>query len=312
MWATSGEQLEQHSAERIDVGCGGQRVTTDLLGACVLRSEGADIAAREGQRVVARVRAYELGDAEIEQLRGAVGGDQDVAGFDVAVNHQIFVRVLHRVAQLAEEREPVVDRGAAGVAPGGDRFALDVLHDQKRPAVGGDAAVEQRRDVGVLEIREDLSLATESGERELGIQSALDQLDRDPLSVFVGPHSFVDRAHAAHADDADDLVRAEALADEAIGLGLAVVDTGGEWGVKGDPWLVGGRDQLLDLLAGGRVPRGGVREKGVSLCRGLVHGRVKELADTAQPFRCVGHRESKRGRVRALWRAMPARTASRV
>jgi len=50
------------------------------------------------------------------------------------VDDPLLVRVLHRLADLYKELQPVVDRQAVAVAVLGDRDALDQLHDEVGPA----------------------------------------------------------------------------------------------------------------------------------------------------------------------------------
>ena len=46
----------------------------------------------------------QLGDAEVEQLGHAVGGDQDVARLQIPVDHQVLVGEMDGGAHLPEER----------------------------------------------------------------------------------------------------------------------------------------------------------------------------------------------------------------
>ncbi len=56
-------------------------------------------------------------------------------------------------------------RGTASLlAVGCEAGALDVLHHQKREPIGGDAAIEQRNDVGMSQRREDLTLGPEAAQ----------------------------------------------------------------------------------------------------------------------------------------------------
>ena len=127
--------------------------------------------------------------------------DQDVRGLDVAVHHQVLVRVLHRGADLAEEVDPGVEPQAVPVAVLVDGRALDVLHDQVRPAVVGRAAVQQARDAGVVEGGQDLAFGAEPG-REVGaVRPVAQDLEGDLLLVgVVGAHREVHGAHAAFAE----------------------------------------------------------------------------------------------------------------
>ena len=89
--------------------------------------------------------------------------------------------------------------------------AVDELHHQVRPAVAGDAAVEQPGDVGMDEAGEDAALGEEPlVQRIVGVARA-DQLDGDAMfEVGAGPLGEIDRAHAAAADLRDDAVGADA------------------------------------------------------------------------------------------------------
>ena len=78
-----------------------------------------------------------------------------------------LMRVLHRVADLAEQLEPRVDVQRALVAEAVDRRALHVLHHEVRTPVGSHAAVEQPRDAGVLERGEDLPLLLEAARQDV-------------------------------------------------------------------------------------------------------------------------------------------------
>ena len=60
--------------------------------------------------VLARLGIEELGDAEVEQLDGAVACHQDVRRLEVAVHDQVAMGVLHGVAELQEQLEPRLDR----------------------------------------------------------------------------------------------------------------------------------------------------------------------------------------------------------
>ena len=63
------------------------------------------------------------------------------------------MRVGDRGADLAEELQPLGDVERSAVAVLVDRLPFDVLHHEVRQAVLGRAAVEQARDVRVIEAR---------------------------------------------------------------------------------------------------------------------------------------------------------------
>ena len=97
--------------------------------------------------------------------------------------------------------------------------AFDVLHDEIRQAVVGRVAVQQVRDVRVIEARKDLPLVAEAAQHGLRIHAALDELDRDLFLVLpVGAPGEIDGAHAAAADALRDFVVADDRSDQPVGL----------------------------------------------------------------------------------------------
>ena len=115
------------------------------------------------------------------------------------------------LGDLQEELDRLLRRDRAAVDPIGERLPLDQLHDQKgspRLVVRGLEAIK-RRDVRVVERRQDPRLPFEAGEA-LGIVRDLlqQQLDRDlsPESRVAGAK---DLSHAAHAECGDDFVLPE-------------------------------------------------------------------------------------------------------
>ena len=66
------------------------------------------------------------------------------------MHDQVPVGEADRLADLAEELQPLADRQPLLVAIARDGHAIDVLHDEVRQPVVGDTAVQQRGDVRVL------------------------------------------------------------------------------------------------------------------------------------------------------------------
>ncbi len=146
--------------------------------------------------MLAAFGAEHFGDTEIQQLGLAVARDQDVARLQVAVNDQVLMCVLHSGAYADEEFESLGDVEVILVAVSVDRRAINVLHHQVRPSVGGGASVEQARDVGMVKIRQHLAFVSKAGEDLVGVHAAFDQLDRNLLVVLlVGAFGEPDRAH---------------------------------------------------------------------------------------------------------------------
>ena len=159
--------------------------------------------------------AEKLGDAEVEQLRFALLRDENVRRFQIAMNDKVLMRVGDRRADLAEERQALGRGQRVRVAVGVDRFAVHVLHDEVGQAVVGRSAVDQARDVRMIELRQDLPFVAKTAEDVVGIEPAPNELDRNFLAIFVvGSRRQINGAQTAPADFADDLVGAELPANE--------------------------------------------------------------------------------------------------
>ena len=97
------EQLVEHDAGRKHVGPAVDLAARHLFGRHV---EGAaQHAARAGHR-----RRGDLGDAEIQQLHGAVVEQPDVGRLDVAVDDALLVRVVQAGEQLRDDVELLHER----------------------------------------------------------------------------------------------------------------------------------------------------------------------------------------------------------
>ncbi len=276
----AGEQLVEHDAERVDVGRRRDLVAQDLLRRRVGRRERSEGGLR--LPVVASERVVEdLRQPEVHELGFAFGGDEHIRRLDVAVHDQLAVRVGHRAADLQEERDarPRIEAVSRGI--GDERLAGHVLHHEEGFAVGGDAAIEQPRDVRVRERRQDLALAAKVG-FEIGRRhGAPDHLQRDVVAVLpVGAPREEHRAHAAAAELPHDLVGAHARAGGCRAptqppphpLGLAFDRAVG---------VVGLREQGCHLSPQHVVVAAGLVEEGLPLTRRQVHGGVERRLQAA-------------------------------
>jgi hypothetical protein len=136
-----------------------------------------------------------------------------VGGLEIAVDHKVAMGVLHGVGRLGEYVEPLLGGETPFVAVAVDRLAVDVLHRDVGAAAGVHPSVEQLRDVGVVQVREDLPLLLEAAQRVGSEPIAGDQLQRDVLrEAAVRALRQVDGRHAAAAEEPDDAVRPDAFA----------------------------------------------------------------------------------------------------
>ena len=172
----------------------------------------------------------------------------------------------------------------------GQRLPLDVLHDEVRTPVRRRAAVEQPRDVRMIERRDDLSLGPEAPDEILAVHAALHQLQRDPLAVrVVGAHGQKDRAHAAASDLLQDLVRADLGADVVV---ASVLSRGavGHCAAHGALTLRVGMafEQLPDVAKQLRVVSTGARDKRNARVFGQRDGFGKDVLDPRPALRIHG------------------------
>ena len=126
------------------------------------------------------------------------------------MHDQGLVSVLHAVAHAQEQAQARRQVECVAAREVGDRFAVDVLHHEVGRAGLVDAAVDQARDVGVLELGEDLAFLAETPHQPWRRPGEL--LDRHALlelavAALGQPHF----AHAADAECTHDAPIAEAL-----------------------------------------------------------------------------------------------------
>ena len=149
------QQLVKDHAERVDVGARVDGLALHLLRRHVRRR--ADHAARRGQALLV---VDELGDSEVEDLRLAAIGDQDVVGLDVAVDDAEVVRDADRRKELLQEVDRHIDAETSVlIEPRPHRAALDPLHDNEEhgPVLvevvdADDSGMVERRDGGRLTV----------------------------------------------------------------------------------------------------------------------------------------------------------------
>ncbi len=202
----SGEQFEEQAADGVQVGALVQAAAQGLFGGEVLR--GADHHA--GLRHGGDAGLHGAGDAEVHHLHHTAAGDHHVAGLDVAVHQARLVAGRERGQHVPGDLQRPV--GGHGPVPGdvrgqdvAQRPPLDVLHDDVRHRAAVEvvlAGVEDRDDVGVVELGHGLRLAAEAlAEGLLGAQVGVQGLDGDG-AVQHRVVRQVDRGHAALTEQA--------------------------------------------------------------------------------------------------------------
>ena len=120
---------------------------------------------------------------------------------EIAMDDEVLMREVHRLADLANEVEPIGDRQLRRVAMPVDRLPLDIFHDEVGQPVRRGSAVEQLCDVGVVDAGKDLALAPETANDLVVLGAGSEQLDRDLLPVLVVvADGQEDRAHATASE----------------------------------------------------------------------------------------------------------------
>ena len=196
----AGEQLVQDHTKRIHIGpcVDVEPGHLGLLGAHVLG--GADQRPELGvQRPLGQRLGRGLRHAEVDDLgyRATVlQGHHHVRGFQIAVNDAPLVGVLHALADLDEQIEPLANRQRVAGAVGRDRLPPDILHNEVRAALRRGARVEHMGDSRVIHQREGLSLGLKPRHHLRRVHPCFDDLQRD-----LTPHGprLLGQPHLPHA-----------------------------------------------------------------------------------------------------------------
>ncbi len=234
----AGGHFIEHRAEGKQIRPLVERQAAHLLGRHVpqcaeqtVRPGGARIGAR---RFVRPRRVRDFRQTEVEQLGRSAVRDEDVAGFQIAVNDPVRMRGVERVGDRCRQLQKLGQRQRAAREAVAQAFALQKLHHEKRHAAFATHFVN-RADVRMVERRRRARLPVESLHRAFIRQ----ECRREELERHLAAQSrvlrAVDNAHAAGADLFDHAVGADGLANHgrpmlravARGVKLRDLDSGG-------------------------------------------------------------------------------------
>src|SRR5262249_25021276 len=155
----------------------------------------------------------DLCDPEVHHLEDglapAIGGEKEVRGLEVAVDHASFVRLIEGIRKVLDHDANKRGRKRSTLCDDSlDRLALEGLHREKgHLSLLIDAGVEDVNDVGVLpDPPAYLGFAYEEvDERSMGDKVRMDELERARLARRRMPRP-VDRGHAALPEKGLDVV----------------------------------------------------------------------------------------------------------
>ena len=216
--AAAGQQLVQHRSEREDVGAMVGLLAAHLFGRHVGRRSHHDAGpgAPDRHRRFRRVGVgTQLGQTEVQNLDVAVAGDEDVLGFDVAMDDALVVRSGQTAGDLTRVRQGGAPGQRAALHRVAQRPAFEQFADEKRrprtgQAVGDTTDVVNRDDVRVIQPADRPGFLFEAPDAiGIGRERREQDLDGDVAieSRVAGP---VDLSHSASTDGREDLVGAEA------------------------------------------------------------------------------------------------------
>ena len=195
--ASSGEDLEQHEAEGVDVAPDARGLAGELLRRHVLRRTGSH------GGVVCGAREAEIGDPDVP-----VAVDHHVGRLQIAVQDAAIVSGGNPRAELPREVDRLVLWDAADAAEQRRKIlAVDILHREEAAAVRV-AEVVEPADVLVRHLSRDAQLVVKLREpRRIGGGAIGQELQRDRLieGEILGAIHFT---HAAAPEQRDEAVAA--------------------------------------------------------------------------------------------------------
>ena len=139
------------------------------------------------------------------------------------MNDSLLMGVLHGLANIDEQLQPLTRAQPGLVAVLRDRHPADQLHHEVRAAGFGRTGIQHPGNIRMVHHRQGLPLGLEPGDHLLGVHARLDDLQRDAAADRLGLLGDKDDSHSPFANLLQQLV----AADE--GAGLLGHDRGRSW-----------------------------------------------------------------------------------
>lgn len=267
----AGEGEEERGAQTVDIGTrvGGKAVGGLLGGGEILRADTLVAEDHGHGEFVAGIPFAEHGQSEVEQADVSSAVDEQVLRLDVAVYDAATVDVIEREGRLADE--------LAGLSPGEAMMFLedfeeigpfDELHRHVREAAG-DTQVMCLDDVRVLQQKADAGFLLKAGEHSLIVFETFGENLQGDGVAGGGVPRLVDAAHAADAEDVENLVLVE---EEAAGPAF-----------KEPVRLKPGQESAVDEQSGQAVIGSLFGDRGITLQRSKLPGREQSTFFEMRP-----------------------------
>jgi len=93
------------------------------------------------------------------------------------MDNALLVGVLHGVADLDEQLQPLFGAQSVGIAVVGDRDALDQFHNKVRPSCLSSSGVKDFGDIRMVHYGKSLTLGLETGDNRLGVHAQFDDFE---------------------------------------------------------------------------------------------------------------------------------------
>jgi hypothetical protein len=134
------------------------------------------------------------------------------------MDDEVLMGVMNGVTNRAKHFEPLADRETSFLTVAIDRYAIDVLHDEKWSTILGLSPVEETRNVRMLQRCQNLSLVSKPREDFPGVHTGAKKFDGHSLAEFaIRPRGKIDRPHPAPTDEFLKLVASDSVADSRPG-----------------------------------------------------------------------------------------------
>ena len=195
----AGQQTVEDHAKGIDIGrpmqsSSGQLLRTGEAGRHRAAAHHGEIRGRVGGR------ADQFGDAEVEQLDHTGIGNLDVGRLQIPMDDEIPMQVVNGPANLLKQFDSRRQREPLRIAKLVDGQALDILHHVVRSSVGHVSAIQNARDIRMIQRGEHLTFLLEALDEFRCHPIAKNHLESDILSKgAIIADGQINDAHSAAA-----------------------------------------------------------------------------------------------------------------